>query len=183
MKTITLKPILVALLIASSGQAFSASDEVSGSGSVNDVVVTDNTLWTTVGTVNHTVNGGAGTNDCMVVASADLANPSPSTGKQYLFTITRNNNGNGIPALGENGSPERTAEFVDNSGVDDENIKSISTNAAFTGLTSTNGVAGTNTHTFYLLAKKKKNQPDGTQTAPDLTVEDRRIDFVCVDRD
>jgi hypothetical protein len=183
MKTLPIKPLLGFLLIAISGQAYSANDEAGGAGSVTDVVVTDNTLWTTLRTVNHTVNGGVGTNDCMVVASADVANPSPSTGKQYLFTITRNNTGNGVTPLVENGSAEKTLEFVDNVGVDDPNMKPVSTNTVFTGLTSTNGTAGTNSHTFRLLGKKKSVHPDGSTTAPDLTVEDSRIDFVCVDRD
>jgi hypothetical protein len=183
MKTSSIKPLLGFLLIAISGQAYSANDEVGGSGTVNNTVVTDNTLWTTLRTVNHTVNGGVGTNDCMVVASADVSNPSPSTGKQYLFTITRNNTGNGATPLAENGSAEKTLEFVDNTGVDDPNRKPVSTNVVFTGLTSTNGTVGTNLHTFYLLGKKKSVHPDGSTTAPDLTVEDSRVDFVCVDRD
>jgi len=58
-----------------------------------------------------------GTNDWMVVASADVTNPGAAAEKQYLFTITRNNINPG-----------------------------------------TNGTA-------------------------DATVEDSRIDFVCVDRD
>jgi hypothetical protein len=184
MKTLSIKPFLVFFLIVISDQAYSANDEVGGAGSSSgSVVVTDNTLWTTLRTVNHTVNGGVGTNDCMVVASADVVNPSPSTGKQYLFTITRNNAGNGVTPLAENGSAEKTLEFVDNAGVDDPNRKPVSTNMVFTGLTSTNGTAGTNLHTFYLLGKKKSVHPDGSTTAPDLTVEDSRIDFVCVDRD
>ncbi len=178
MKTLSKKSMLVLSLFFLSGHAYSANDEVGGSGSVTNKTVSDNMLWTTISSVNHTVNGGAGTNDCMVVASADVDNPSPSTGKQYLFTISRNTT-NPI----ENTRAERTLEFVDNSGVDDPNIKPVSTNEVFTGLTSTNGVAGTNLHTFYLLGKKKLEQPDGTNTAPDLSVLDYTISTVCVDRD
>jgi len=159
-------------------QVLAATDEISGSGTVTDVIISDNILWTTLRTVNHTVNGGTGTNDCMVVASADVTNPGASTEKQYLFTITRNNTGNNNPPLGENGTATRTLGFVDNPGVDDINTSPVSTNAVFTGLTSTNGNAGGNQHTFYFLGKKKTS----TSPAPDATVEDSRIDVVCVDR-
>jgi hypothetical protein len=173
------KPFLALFLIAVSGQVYSANDEVAGSGTVTDVAISDNILWTTLRTVTHTVNGGTGVNDCMVVASADVTNPGASSEKQYVFTITRNNNGNGVPALAENGTPEKTLGFVDNTGIDDINTAPVSTNAVFTGLTSRNGIGGGNQHTFYLLGKKKTS----TSPSPNATVEDSRIDFVCVDRD
>ncbi|AEJ00404.1 hypothetical protein Nit79A3_0524 [Nitrosomonas sp. Is79A3] len=173
MKNSSVTQLLLALYLGFfSTQIFAANDEVDGGGTVTDVVLTDNVLWTSLISVTHTVNGGVGTNDCMVVASADVTNPGAASEKQYLFTITRNNTNPGT-----NGTAERTLGFVDNSGVDDINTQPVSTNVSFKNLTSTNGTAGTNQHTFYFLAKKK------TADAPDATVEDSRIDFVCVDRD
>jgi hypothetical protein len=171
--------VMASLLGVIPAQVQAANDEASGSGTVTDVIISDNVLWTTLRSVTHTVNGGAGTNDCMVVAGADVSNPGQSAEKHYLFTITRNNNGNGVPALAENGTAERTLGFVDNSGVDDINTQPVSTNAVFTGLTSTNGTSGTNQHTFYFLGKKKTS----TSPSANARVEDSRIDFVCVDRD
>lgn len=179
MKTNSVLIAFVSLLSVIPVQVQAANDEVSGSGTITDVLISDNILWTTLRSVTHTVNGGTGTNDCMVVASADVTNPGASSEKQYLFTITRNNNGNGSPALGENGTSTRTLGFVDNSAIDDINTQPVSTNAVFTGLTSTNGIGGGNQHTFYLLGKKKTS----TIPSPNATVEDSRIDFVCVDRD
>jgi len=112
----------------------------------------------------------------MVVASADVRNPNPSSEKQYLFTITHNNNGNGLPPLSENGQAERTLGFVNNPVVNDIAKQPVSTNTVFKGLTATNGIGGGNQHVFYFLAKKK-TIPSG---APDAIVEDSEIDFVCV---
>jgi len=189
MKTLYKNSMLVLSLFFLSGHAYSANDEAGGTGTITNTTITDETLWTTLRTVNHTVNGGVGTNDCMVVASADAVNPGPAQEEQYVFTITRNNNGNTTPPLPENtnpagtnedyGSNEKVLGFVDNPSVDDIGRASVSTNMLFTGLTSTNGLNGGNTHTFYLLGKKKAS----TAPALDLTIEDSRIDFVCVDRD
>ncbi len=173
MKNSFSKKLLLSLCMSLlSIQVFAANDEVDGAGTVTDVVLTDNVLWTTLISKIHTVNGTSGTNDCLVVASADVTNPGAAAEKQYLFTITRNSTNPGT-----NATQERTLGFVDNGGVDDINTQPVSTNVSFKGLTTTNGTAGTNQHTFYFLAKKK------TADAPDATVEDSRIDFVCVDRD
>lgn len=173
MKAIPSILMLLGLLGLFSVQAYATSDRVGGSGTTTNVTISDEVLWTTLRSVNHTVTG-AGFNDCMVVASADVAHPGTPVGVEntYHFTITRN-----VTTSSKNTSCSRQLGFVQNSGVNDVDTSPVATNCSFTGLTTTNGIGGGPTHTFFLLGIK-----DAAATV-DTTVLDSRIDFVCIDRD
>ena len=177
MKTITYALMMSGLLGLFCGQAYAAADRVGGSGTTVNVTISDETLWTTLRSVSHTVTG-AGTNDCMVVASADVQHPGVGAAipvgveQTYHLTITRN-----VTTSSKNTSCSRQVGFVQNSSVNDINSSPVATNCSFTGLTTTNGIGGGPTHTFHFLGIK-----DVAATI-DTPVLDSRIDFVCVDRD
>jgi hypothetical protein len=159
---------LSAMALIAPVQAF-ANNYVAGSSSNSDAILTDDVLWTTIRTVNVTITD-AGSHGCVATASADVSTPGPAgVENQYLFVLTRNTT---TPAV--NTGSERQLELVDNSGVNDPNSKPVSTTLHFTGLTSTNGTAGTGLHTFRLLGKK-------VQAADtNATVQDASLAVICV---
>lgn len=177
MKAMTSILMLLGLLGLFSVQAYATSDRVGGSGTTTNVTISDETLWTTLRSVNHTVTG-AGFNDCMLVASADVEHPGVGAAipvgveQTYHFTITRN-----VTTSSKNTSCSRQLGFVQNSGVNDVNSSPVATNCSFTGLTTTNGIGGGPTHTFHFLGIKN------IAATVDTPVLDSRIEFVCVDRD
>lgn len=177
MKVITSALMMSGFLGLFCGQAYAAADRVGGSGTTVNVTISDETLWTTLRSVTHTVTG-AGANDCMVVASADVQHPGVGAAipvgveQTYHLTITRN-----VTTSSKNTSCSRQVGFVQNSSVNDINSSPVATNCSFTGLTTTNGIGGGPTHTFHFLGIK-----DVAATV-DTPVLDSRIDFVCVDRD
>lgn len=139
MKVITSALMLSGLLGLFCGQAYAAVDRVGDSGITVNVTISNETLWTTLHSVSHTVTG-AGANDCMVVASADVQHPGVGAAipvgveQTYHLTITRN-----ATTSSKNTSCSRQLGFVQNSGVNDINSSQVATNCSFTGLTTTNG--------------------------------------------
>jgi len=146
-----------------------ANEVVIGNSSNGDFAVTSSVNWQTIRSATVIINHNA-PHGCVATASADVSNPGPAgTENQYRFTITRNDTN---PVT--NGSAERILEMVDNSGVDDPDSKPVSTVQHFTGLTNTNGLNGTGSHTFRFLGRKVEAGDTNT------TVLDASFSIICI---
>jgi hypothetical protein len=137
-----------------------------------DILSADN--WETVRSVDVVIPAGDGAHACVATASADIAATSPvvNVENKYRFVLTRNDNN----PFTNNGS-ERTAELVDNDGVNDPDTVLVATTRHFLGVRDDNGVNGTGTHTFRLLGRKVD------QSMADGRVEDASVSVICVDTD
>jgi hypothetical protein len=159
---------LSALALIAPAQAF-ANNYAAGSSSNGNATLSDHILWTTIRSVTVTITD-VGSHGCVANASADVdVSGAFDVESEYLFVLTRNTT---TPVV-DSGS-ERKLELVDNSSGFDPASAPVSTTLHFTGLTSTNGTAGTGQHTFYFLGKK-----DDTQ---DVTTDvlDASLSVMCV---
>jgi hypothetical protein len=146
-----------------------AHEVVTGQCSNVDAAITSADNWTTIRFATVVINH-VGVHGCVATASADVFNPPPpGVENQYRFVLTRND---ATPAT--NTGSERVLELIDNPTINDPNSDAVSTNLHFTGLTSTNGLNGTGSHTFRFLGRKV--QAGDTNT----TVLDACLSVICI---
>ncbi|HEV8711767.1 MAG TPA: hypothetical protein VGX03_02940 [Candidatus Binatia bacterium] len=162
--------VLSVCLLVVPGRVLATHELAVGSSTTTNINITSADNWTVLRSVDVSINT-TGSHQCVAIASADVGSPGPAgVENQYRFVLTRNDS-----SPPTNTGSERTLELVDNSGVDDPDSKPVSTNLTFTGLTSTNGVNGTSTHTFRFLGRKVQA---GDTTAAVL---DSSLSVICVD--
>ncbi|NML14693.1 hypothetical protein [Azohydromonas caseinilytica] len=163
--------VAIACLAALPGVALAGNFATGTSGS-SDRLVTDNSNWTTLRTVSIAISSSdTAVHGCVVNASADVSFEVADEGvrNRYIFTVTRND----INPLTDSGF-ERTLFFVDNPNVRDTGIKPVATTGQFTGLTRSNGLNGTGTHTFRLLGRRLTAEPST------IAVTDSSLTVVCL---
>ncbi len=151
------------------------ADRGYGIGTTVDKNITDAALWTPVNSVSHTVAADS-TEDCLVVAGADVHKAVASTEKTYQFTLVKSSTSQNLPVPANDTATERSLNFVNNNGVNDINNQPVVVNAVFTGLTATNGLGGTGQHIFNFIAKK------GNATNPTITILDNNMSVLCTKR-
>lgn len=142
---------------ATTGSLLLASTQVLGNqfvtGQTGNGNVTLNSAvnWITLRSATVTIPAGdTKVHGCTVVASADMDFNGPAgVENQYLFVLSRNNS-NPVTNTGS----ERMLELVDNSTVNDPDVKPVSTTDFYTNVRNNNGVNGTGSHTFYFLGRK-----------------------------
>jgi hypothetical protein len=165
--------VAAAVVVFGTGAAL-AHNTVAGVATNADVVIDDAANWTILREVNVVIPAGDGSHDCVATASTDLTllNGDVDEESQYLFVLTRNDNN---PTT--NTGSERTLALIDNTGVNDPNIKPVATTRPFFNIRSDNGLGGNGTHTFYFLGRKVSS------LTADGTSEDVSFSVVCVETD